>query len=61
MATGRSRQDTTINRPQTFSQDQRPRYRIGSVNVPFITPDRMASATPHMRTKFVSIHTPSVW
>src|ERR1700722_297943 len=46
IAAGISRHETRMNRAHTFSQSHRPRKRIGSVKLPFITPDNIARNAP---------------
>ena len=46
MTAGIATQATAINNAQTFSQDQRPKYRMGSVKVPFMRPERTANRIP---------------
>src|SRR5208282_5387488 len=46
------RQEDTMKIVQTFSHDQRPRNRIGSVKVPFIRPDTIARSIPNPHNGF---------
>ncbi len=46
ITTGIRMHEMRMKRAQTFSQDHRPRYRMGSVNVPFISPETTASVMP---------------
>ncbi len=48
-----------MNRPQTFSHDHRPMYRMGTVNIPFITPAIIAKAMPRTTYEVTLIDAPS--
>ena len=47
-------QEVTMKSAQTFSQDHRPRYRMGSVKVPFMRPDTAASKNPQTNHRAIN-------
>jgi hypothetical protein len=53
MVVGIRRHETTINRLQTCSHSHRPRERIGSVKLPFIMPEVIASNAPIASVLFI--------
>jgi len=54
IATGIRMQETMIKTAQTFSHDHLPRNFIGSVKVPFISPERIANPIPEISTELVA-------
>jgi hypothetical protein len=60
MITGITKHETHICSAQTFSHDHRLTYLIGSVNVPFNSPDRMAIDIPRVKFALVPFIIPSI-
>src|SRR5437588_1968185 len=51
---GRSKQENAMKTLHTFSHSQRPKKRIGSVKLPFISPDKIANSEPTSSVFFIS-------